>query len=243
MKRILTVAVMAASGSAVAGFESMMNPMAMTNPFANPLTMAVPLGAGLIAPGLIGSPFGFGSPLPGMGLPGMGGVMHPAMQVAPNLMSFQHQAPQMMTNPYLGGPFSQLPFAHGSRSTPFFGTSAPAPASPYAATLPMLLGLLASQGTAPAQPAIPYNPYLKPAPAQPTPAAMYPSLLQLNPAAWMQPTMGQPTPAATQQKSSDRPTPWQQAAPNPPQAVAPSSAFDPSFWLAPLLLPQAAPSQ
>ncbi|MDD3528830.1 MAG: hypothetical protein PHS77_03035, partial [Gallionellaceae bacterium] len=55
----------------------------------------------------------------------------PAMQMAPNMMSFGHQAPQMMTNPYMGGPF---PGASTYGQPGFMGMpmpfQQPAPAAP-----------------------------------------------------------------------------------------------------------------
>jgi hypothetical protein len=166
MKTRVSVLLMLAPLSASAGFESMMNPMMLANPVANPLTMAVPLGGAMMAPGLIGSPLGgFGSPLAGaLPIAGMG-VMQPAMQVAPNLMSFQHQAPQLLTNPYMGGPLSQLPFTQSNRALPFAPTPGYGTAFYPQAATPSLGGWpFASQAPVPV---MPMNPYLMP----PTPPA------------------------------------------------------------------------
>jgi hypothetical protein len=159
MKRSLLLALVLAPVGAHAGLESVLNPLLLTNPAANPLGMALPLGGALLAPSLLGSPFGggitgpfsgaygsplggyggplggygnpltgYGGPLGGLGSPlgGLGGLggaslLRPAIQVAPGLLSFQHQAPQMLINPYMGGPFSQQPFAQPSRPPGFGG--------------------------------------------------------------------------------------------------------------------------
>lgn len=159
---------MLASTHAMAGMETMFNPMLIASPAANPMVMAAPLGAAALTPGLLGAPLGgYGSPL-GMAAPVAGmGVMHPAMQVAPNLMSFQHQAPQLMTNPYMGGPLSQLPLAQSGRSMPFVPSGYGM--LPYAQPAPALPGLpfAGGWGSAATVPVMPMNPYLLP----PTPPA------------------------------------------------------------------------
>ena len=228
-KRYIGLMVMAASGPALAGFESMLNPFG--NPLANPLFIAAPLGAGMLAPGLFGSPLGFGSPLPGMGgLSGMG-ALYPAMQIAPSIMSFQHQAPQMLTNPYFGNPFSQLPFSQRTPTLPYFGGGLPTQANPYP-FLPQLTGINPGWNARVQQPAIPFNPYLMQAPPrqQIVPAAPPSAMLQFNPAAWLQPS--QPTSTAP----DTNPTPWQQPAESEPEQTASTMPpFNPTSWLAPLL--------
>lgn len=233
MNRSLWLVLALAPACAQAGLESILNPMVLANPTANPLSMALPLGGALLAPSLVGSPFGggigssfgggyggnpltgfgsplsgysspfggygsplsgygnpligYGSPLGGIGSPlgGLAGasLLRPAIQVAPNLLSLQHQAPQLLTNPYMGGPFSQLPFAQQTRP-PGFGsnllgsTSFGAPSSPYGqaqsnassqpntgAGWPSWPGS-AKQVTAPPAPVAPNNPYL-PLPGSP----------------------------------------------------------------------------
>lgn len=252
--RLFTLS-MLASSCAMAGMEGMFNPMLIANPAANPLAMAAPLGAAAITPGLFGSPFGglggYGSPL-GMAAPTAGmGAMYPAMQVAPNLMSFQHQAPQMMTNPYMGGPFSQLPLGQSSRPMPFV------PAGygllPYAQPAPVMTGVpfAGGWGSPPAVPAIPLNPYLmpvappaqtqggalpfnpldlfrSPAPAAPQPTSPTGGLPFVGPWATSQPTAGTtaaPAPAkATQAPLLSVPftSPWAQAQ-TPPAISAPAA--------------------
>ncbi|MBK6744319.1 MAG: hypothetical protein IPG66_15680 [Hydrogenophilales bacterium] len=195
MTRSVLLALALAPIGANAGLESALNPMMLANPLANPLAMAVPLGSSLLTPSLFGSPYGggigspfgggFGSPLGGygspfgglgspLGLTGLGGasVLRPALQVAPSLLSFQHQVPQMLTNPYMGGPYGQLPFAQANQPGVFgsnpFGAGAqayPYGFSPYAgqgqaafgAAFPGTWGTVARPAPVP-QPAA--NPYL-----------------------------------------------------------------------------------
>ncbi len=217
---------------------AMGNPMqAMANPLANPLLLAAPLGAALLAPGFPGSsPFGYGSPLAGLAGPALGmggmGMVHPALQMAPNLLSFQHQAPQMLTNPYLGGPFSQLPFAAPRQNTfPGWGGAPAYPGNSLSNPLQLLSGLGFPQGSgAPMLPAPgTHNPYLM-MPGYPQANAMgTPPMLIPNPSAWLQPTpegAKKPHPAETA-------TPWQQQGTEASQAQPP--AIDPLLWLAPLL--------
>jgi hypothetical protein len=293
MKRSLLLVMFLTPMGATAGLESMLNPMLLANPIAPTLGgFGSPLGG-------FGSPLGgFGSPLGGFGSPlgvvapvaGLGGLgaMYPAMQVAPNLMSFQHQAPQMLTNPYMGGPFSQLPNAQANRSAPFgalpYGTQAvpygyytmpapgfgmaypgswgttpqvqPRPANPY---LPFFTG--PSQTSAPPQsaPAQTFNPLdlLKPA-AKPTAPA--PANLPLanpwgqTPAATAAAAPQASLPAQTPPAAAPLGNPWLQppaaaakpvtpaAAPiakpaEPASTAAPTSPFDPAYWLAPLKPP------
>jgi hypothetical protein len=177
--------------------------MLLANPVASPLTMA---------PGLMGSPLGgLGGPL-GMTMPVGGmGVMHPAMQVAPNWMSFQHQAPQLLTNPYMGGPFSQLPFSQPSRSLPF------APSAGYGMALyPQASPTLGGWPFAAQMPMMPMNPYLMP-PAPPKAAS-----LPFNPLDLLRPVTSQPT-QAPQPAPSSLPfiSPW---ATQPAQAPVPAAA-------------------
>lgn len=139
------------------------NPSGMSNPFApnpfssnpfgsspfgygsSPFGMSGPLGLG--GPLGIGGPLGLGSPLGlgGLAVPlglgllnplgggGLGGAMYPAMQVAPNIMSYQHM--NQMSNPYAGGPFTGNPYLQRGMPNPF---SAPAfsPSMPTMPTMP-----------------------------------------------------------------------------------------------------------
>lgn len=181
-------------GSPLGGYA---NPLGFGSPlggYANPLTgFGSPLGG-------LGSPLG----LTGLGLSGLGGasLLRPAIQVAPSLLSLQHQAPQMLTNPYMGGPFSQLPFAQTNRPGTFpgspFGTGAsggfaapsypslygapsqPAYASPYPGASSPMTGFPGAWGSVPRQPSAPVvqmappaaNPYLPGGQPQPAPAQM-----------------------------------------------------------------------
>lgn len=280
MKTRVSVLLMLAPLSAQAGLESLMNPMLLANPVANPYAMAAPLGGAMLAPGLVGSPLGgfgsplggfgnplggFGSPLGGFGSPlgglagplGMAapvagvGVMHPAMQVAPNLMSFQHQAPQLLTNPYMGGPFSQLPFTQPSRpATPFVGGGY---ALPFVPSTPAYGGQAMPWGVS-AAPWVPVNPYLMPAqpvvPARASSAGFNPLDLFKSPTPAAQPAA--PTPAPAPSASFNPLDLLKPAAAAAPQAVASAPAKAPASasvapvnpWLAaPAAKPEVAPAK
>jgi len=163
MKRLASLLLVALAGtSQAAGFENMLNPMGgltsfggsnpfAPNPFASNPFAPTPFGYGATPFGYgnplgIGSPFGLGSPLGlgGMAAPlglgllnplggGMGNTMHPAMQMAPNMMSYQHF--NQMANPYAGGAFAGNPYLQRSMPNPF---SPPAfsPSMPSMPTLP-----------------------------------------------------------------------------------------------------------
>jgi hypothetical protein len=189
--------------------------------------MAVPLGGAMLVPGLVGAPMGMGGPL-GMVAPvaGMG-----AMQLAPGWLSFQHQAPQLLTNPYMGGPFSQLPILQGHYGLMPFSQP----------TVPFYSGLPSGAWAGGALPVLPVNPYLTPAaPTGPTGA--------FNPLEMLkQGSVVAPAPAATAPASVPFLGPWAVAPQVPPQPVAPVSSqrqdtspdksptpFDPAYWLTPL---------
>lgn len=246
MKRGIALILTLAPMCAAAGWESMVNPMMLTNPLANPYAMAAPLGGALLLPGLVGGPLGgLGGPL-GMVAPAAGmGVM----QVAPSWLSFQHRAPGMLTNPYLGGAFSQLPFTQAGRAASF------APGanglSPFTRTMPTYGGVYPGiwSGGASAAPALPLNPYLVPASPAVSPAP-------INSLDWFK--QGAPTPQsapAAQVEPIGVPfvSPWASSAPTavPPLAMPAGSAtdsglapsqesgtaltpFDPAYWLMPL---------
>ena len=191
------------------------------------------------------------------------GVMHPAMQVAPNLMSFQHQAPQMLTNPYMGGPFSQLPFSQPSRTLPFQAPAYGAPAYPAATGMP---GVWPFAGAAAATPAAPMNPYLMPA-LPPAPAKT--SALPFNPLDLFKPAPPVPAPAPAPQAATGWPfmmpaaapaapvaapmsapslpfaAPWQNAAPTTPVVSGPTPVGAPAKPAAPAapVAPVVAPAQ
>jgi hypothetical protein len=161
MKRVASLLLIGLVGTAQsAGFENMMNPLnalnpgGMSNPFApNPFNSG-PFGSNPFAPSPFGfgsplgfgSPFGIGSPLGlggivaplGLGLlnpfgGGIGSAMYPALQVAPNMTSYQHM--NQMANPYAGGPFGGNAYLQRSMPNPF---AAPAfsPSMPTMPTIP-----------------------------------------------------------------------------------------------------------
>jgi hypothetical protein len=163
MKRLASLLLVGLAGTGqAAGFENMLNPMGgltsfggsnpfAPNPFASNPFAPSPFGYGATPFGYgnplgLGSPFGLGSPLGlgGMAAPlglgllnplggGMGNTMYPAMQMAPNMMSYQHF--NQMANPYAGGPFAGNPYLQRSMPNPF---SPPAfsPSMPSMPTLP-----------------------------------------------------------------------------------------------------------
>lgn len=104
MKRAPLQALLAAMPAwALAGSGWMMNPAMMTG------TMGGSSPLGQMNPMVMMHPLGMANPLGMGGAPMLGlGMLHPAMQMAPNMMSYQHL--NQMTNPYLGGPFAGNPY-------------------------------------------------------------------------------------------------------------------------------------
>ncbi|HNA30565.1 MAG TPA: hypothetical protein PLQ64_11930 [Thiobacillaceae bacterium] len=172
-----------------------LNPFGTSNPFAPNPFAGTPFGYGASPLGMASSPFGYGSPL-GLGSPfglgsplglgavvaplglgllgsplggGMGNAMYPALQVAPNMMSYQHL--NQMANPYGGGPFAGNPYLQPSMPNPFaapaFSPSMPTlPTMPFAA--PQQQGALGGVLPLPQQGMIPYGlafPMAMPAPS------------------------------------------------------------------------------
>lgn len=211
-----------------AGFESMLSPMMMpSSPMANPFLMAAPmaapsllgsplgLAAPMAAPSLLGSPLGLVAPVAGMG------AMYPAMQVAPNWMSFSHQAPQMLTNPYMGGPFASLPAIGGGY--PFAPQIAPSPSSMSPFT----------QGNwfAAPSPAIPMNPYLMPPPSAKAATPALPFL----PADWQR-AVSAPQPVAAPM-ATPYGAPWLMPPAAPPAPAQPAPVQAQATMVPPFALP------
>jgi hypothetical protein len=238
------------------------SPFGLGNPFGSPLGgFGSPLG--------FGSPFGLGSPLGlgalaaplGLGLlnplgGGMGNAMYPAMQVAPNMMSYQHM--NQMGSPYGGGPFAGNPYLQRGMPNPFsapaFSPSMPTlPSMPFAVPqqqggmagfvpMPqqqMPYGMMYSAPMAPQQQAAP-TPWSSmpaaPAMAQPAPAQQSGAFFM----PFMTPPSPAPAPAAPAAKPAPAPqsllpffpvAPQASSAPAPAQAVpvapAPSPAAQP----------------
>ena len=137
-----------------------------TTPFALPAW-----GGPAVIPFLLANPFG-AAPL-AAGVPWLGGLAHPGLQMAPNGLSHQHLL--YLTNPYLGGPAAGNPYLPPALPLPF----APPVFSPG---LPMVAQGQASPpwpavvSPAASLPARPSNPYLPPAPGQvtsPDPASWF----------------------------------------------------------------------
>lgn len=161
----------------------------------NPLGMMSPLGM-MGGPMMMGGPFGPGAPVVGLG------VMHPALQMAPNMMSYQHI--NQMTNPYLGGPFAGNPYLKPSLPLPF------APPA-FAPGLPFGVGATPSGY----QPASPYKLRYDPS-ASPAPSAV--------------PTWPMPMPAGGARPAA-APFPFPMNAPaGATPAAASAKPFDPAMW-------------
>jgi len=152
------------------GFPGMNPAMMPTAGMANPL--------GMMAPPLF-------YPL-GMGVPMLGGLVYPGMQMAPNLLSHQHL--QYMANPYLGGPAAGNPYLLPSPPNPF----APpryAPGQPLGGGYGQPALGLPFPPSSPVKPGPMMNPLPSPGAGQPlapppatTPAQVMP--LPFDPASW-----------------------------------------------------------
>ena len=154
------------------GYPAMMLP---SPGLANPLGMLAPAP---LTPFGLGVPSGFGTPLPV-------GLMYPGMQMAPNLLSHQHQ--QYMANPYLGGPAAGNPYLQPALPNPF-APPAFAPALPWGGHGQQSVALpFAAARSAPASPMPnPFQPrgpgqIIAPPPAT-TPAQVMP--LPFDPTSW-----------------------------------------------------------
>ncbi len=245
MKRLASLLLVGLAGTAHgAGFENMMNPLGafnpsgMSNPFApspfgyggSPFGMGSPLGFG--NPLGIGGPFGLGSPLGlgGLAVPlglgllnplggGLGGAMYPAMQVAPNMMSYQHM--NQMANPYAGGPFAGNPYLQRGMPNPFsapaFSPSMPTmPSMPFAA--PQQQGGFANMLPAMPQQRMPQQPY------------------------YAMPYSGMPYSAPAAQQAVPANTPWS-TGPSAPAAAQQAPAQAPAGFFLPFMMPPAQPPE
>ncbi len=225
-----------------------LNPAGMSNPFApNPFSSG-PFGSNPFAPspfgfgsplGGLGSPLGFGSPF-GLGSPlglgalavplglgllnplggGLGNAMYPAMQVAPNVMSYQHM--NQLANPYGSGAFAGNPYLQRGMPNPFsapaFSPSMPTmPSMPFA--VPQQQGGLAGFVPMPQQ-QIPYGGMMYSAPMAPqqqtasTPWSSMPAASAMaqptpaqQPSAFFAPFMTQPGPAPAHAAPAAKPAP------------------------------------
>lgn len=264
-----------------AGFENMMNPLnalnpgGMSNPFApNPFNSGPfgsnPFASGPFGLGGLGSPLGFGSPF-GLGSPlglggviapiglgllnpfggGMGSAVYPAMQVAPNMMSYQYM--NQMANPYAGGPFSGNPYLQRGMLNPF---SAPAfsPSMPSMPTMPFALPQQPQGGftgfVPMPQQQMPYG-MAYPAPAAPPQQQMAPTPWSTMPAApaaaqpapaqqggtFFMPFMPAPSPAPVPAVPVAKPAPA-----SPPQSMLPFFPMVPQTSPAPAQAPVAPPA-
>jgi hypothetical protein len=212
------------------------NPFA-TNPFSGPFGYGSPLG--------IGSPFGLGSPLGlgvlaaplGLGLlnplgGGMGNAMYPALQMAPNVMSYQYL--NQMANPYAGGPFAGNPYLQRGMPNPFsapaFSPSMPSlPALPFSAPQPQ--GGMTGIVPMPQQPQF-FVPYAMPVSPPPPPAAS------------QTPWSALPAPAAQAVLTPQGMLPFAPApVPVAPAPTTPPQSLLPFFPLAPQAAPGPAPEK
>lgn len=260
MKRITPLLLAVVAGSALAGPESMMNPLAMMNPMANPMAgFGSPFGGYGNA---FGNPFGggfgggYGNPLGSLNtlntlsalaslgliaapivaplapnlLNPMGQMGYPAMQMAPNMMSYGHY------NQYGGSPFGGNPYMQRSlpnpMSPPAFSPSMPTmPLSQAQGTLPLPFG-------APSQASVPASPFGMPS------QSMLPSLPFMAsptpmPPAGMIPGLSPMTaPAAPSSQS----TPWSQGPAQPQAQTQAQPSGQPMWnpWMMMVPMPQAA---
>ena len=206
------------------------------NPFAagafggNPL-LPSPYGYGV--PLGMASPFGLGSPMGGLGAAAplglgmlnplggglMGSAMYPTVQVAPNMMSYQHY--NQLTNPYAGGPFAGNPYIQRSLPNPFaapaFSPSIPTlPSMPFA--IPQQQGALAGLVPLPQQP-LGYGPLVGYGQPAASPQAALPWLAV--------PLAPQAPPASVPQN----PFPFLSSVPQQPaKAPEPATAAFPAGW-------------
>jgi hypothetical protein len=217
MHRMTPLLVLAISGSAHAAFEGMMNPMLMMNPATamNPMGMMSPMPM-MMPPMGMTNPMML-APAMGMGMPmgGMGGALFPAMQLAPNVLSFGHNM-SAFGNPYMGSPFGSMPMP--TQGLPFAipGWGNTAPSFPPASAFPPVQSPFAAPAQMAPQPASPgMLPFAMPMPmpqaVQPaapsaTPQPVLPATasgmppIYFDPAAWlnmMAPSMPSPQPAST----------------------------------------------
>lgn len=219
-----------------AGFEAFLNPMTMMtapmsgygNPFGSPYgnpfggnpfggnPFSNPLGGltGLGGLGLLAAPLGLGLINPF----GMGNVTYPAMQMAPNMMSYSHY--NQMGNPYANGFFGGgNPYMQRNLPNPF----APPAFSPSMPTMPFS----PSQGTLPILPFMPQQQ-----------AAPMPGFGGGSPFAGLLPMPVEPV-RAPQQSSAPfsffltQPTPQPVYAPAPPPPAATVTSFPFPFLATP----------
>jgi len=121
----------------------------------------------------------------GAGVPLLGGIAHPGLQMAPNWLSHQHLL--YITNPYLGGPAAGNPYLQPTLPLPFSPPAfAPPPPMPGQASQRWPSAHIPSP-LSPMQPmpARPSNPYLQSAPV-PTP------LMPFDPSGWLGQTTRSP---------------------------------------------------
>jgi hypothetical protein len=119
MKRIAPLLLVAVAGTAQAGFENMLNPLAMLapQPSFNPFAGYGGYGGGF------GGGYGGGfnpmaNPLLSLGgLAALGAIGGPALQLAPGLLTGGYLNP--FTNPYMGGPFAGNPLFQQNTPMPF----------------------------------------------------------------------------------------------------------------------------
>lgn len=236
------------------------SPFGMGSPFGlgSPLGLGSPFGLGSpLGLGALAAPLGLGllNPLGGLGGMGMGNAMYPALQVAPNMMSYQHM--NQMANPYGGGPFAGNPYLQPSMPNPF---SAPAfsPSMPTMPTMPFaapqqqgnLSGMLplpqfgygaAVPMPAPAAPSAMGRTPWSQAPAAPAPQVPAQAALPFA-LPFLTPPAAQPVPAPAPAAAPSLMPFFPAAAPQPPQATAkPAPAPAPEKAPAAPQAPAAAP--
>jgi hypothetical protein len=168
----------------------------------------------------------------------MGNAMYPALQMAPNVMSYQHL--NQMTNPYAGGPFAGNPYLQRGMPNPFsapaFSPSMPSlPALPF--SVPQPQGGLTGIVPMPQQPQF-FMPYAMPASPPPPPSAAQTPWSAL-------PASAAPQAVTTPQGMLPFAPPAAPAAAQPASAATapPAQGLLPFFAPAPQVAPGPAPEQ
>jgi hypothetical protein len=256
MKRITPLLLVVVAGSAQAGPESLFNPLAMMNPMPTPMPGygGMPFGGyGNPYGGGFGGGYGYGNPmgslntlsaLSSLGMMvaplaptllnpmGMGQFGYPAMQMAPNMMSYGHYGQ------YGGGPFGGNPYLQRSLPNPLM----PPAFSPSIPTMPFT----PSQGTLPLPFGSPSLPFMA-SPSPLPPAGLIPGLSPMAPS--LPPSQANPwATAPVPPDAASQATPWTTA----PAATAPAPAaqmpWNPVMMMAvpapaPQPKPEAAPAK
>lgn len=222
MKRLATLLLVAASGTTQAGFENMMNPLAMMAPS--------PAFGGYGGYGGYGAFNPLSNPLLGVGgLAALGALGGPALQLAPSLLTGSYM--QQLTNPYMGGPLAGNPLFRQSSPLPF--------AMPGYAPAGYATRGYGTQMFTPSVPNMPALPFVTPASANsgflPYPQASgYPQARSFQSAAplpFFSAPMAQPAPSPSPAFFPTMQAPMPQTANEPKRPPSPQAASQSLFFL------------